>query len=93
MVSVAEIAGGMRSGERRSVGRLLTSLHIFPVNERVGWRAAELMGTYRRSHSGIGLADFLVAATADVAGLELATLNVRHFPMFAGLEPPFAVRP
>lgn len=91
VVSVAEIAGGMRSAERREVARLLSSLHIFPVTERVGWRAAELMRTYRRSHSGIGLGDFLVAATAEVDGLELATLNVRHFPMFPGLEPPFAV--
>ncbi|MBV8928306.1 MAG: VapC toxin family PIN domain ribonuclease, partial [Mycobacteriaceae bacterium] len=38
----------------------------------------------------IGLGDYLVAATADVKGLELATLNVRHFPMYENLQPPFA---
>jgi predicted nucleic acid-binding protein len=89
VVSVAEVAGGMRSEERREVGRLLSSLQIWTVDERVAWRAAELMRAHRRSHSGIGLRDYLVAATALTEGLELATLNVRHFPMFVGLTPPF----
>jgi predicted nucleic acid-binding protein len=88
-VSVVEVAGGMRSQERREVGRLFASLRTFPVNERVAWRAAELMRTYRRSHTGIGLGDYLVAATAETEGCELATLNVRHYPMFARLRPPF----
>jgi predicted nucleic acid-binding protein len=43
----------------------------------------------RRSRRGIGLGDYLVAATADVRGLDLATLNVKHFPMFKGLRPAF----
>ena len=88
-VSVVEVAGGMRSHERREVGRLFASLRTFPVNDRVAWRAAELMRTYRRSHAGIGLRDYLVAGTVEVEGCELATLNVRHFPMFEGLQPPF----
>jgi predicted nucleic acid-binding protein len=27
---------------------------------------------------GIGIADYLIAGTADIRGLQLATLNVRH---------------
>jgi len=46
--------------------------------------AADLMRRYRRSNPGIGLGDYLEAATALVEGLELATLNVRHIPMIAG---------
>jgi predicted nucleic acid-binding protein len=68
VVSIAEIAGGMRSGERLEVTRLLGS-----------------------SHAAIGTADYLIAACAEVHGCELATLNVEHFPMFDGLEPPFAL--
>ena len=30
-----------------------------------------------------------IAATALDLGLDLATLNVKHFPMFRGLRPPF----
>lgn len=88
-VSIVEVAGGMRSQERHQVTRLLSSLEIFAVSERVGWKAAELMRTYRRSHSGIGLDDFLIAATVVTEGLQLATLNVRHFPMFPELHVPF----
>jgi predicted nucleic acid-binding protein len=91
VVSMTEVAGGMRSGERREVSRLLASLRAFPVTERAAWRAAEFMRQYRRSHQGIGLGDYLIAATADVEGLDLATLNVRHFPMIKDLQVPFRV--
>lgn len=91
VVSVAEITGGMRSGERRAVTRLLDSLQALPVNRAVAWRAGELRQAYHRSHHTIGTADYLIAATALVTGCELATLNVRHFPMIEGLEPPFTV--
>lgn len=90
-VSVTEVAGGMRSHEKRQVTRLLASLDIFPVSEHVSWKAAELMRSYRQSHSGIGLGDYLIAATVATEGLQLATLNTRHFPMFADLEAPFEV--
>jgi predicted nucleic acid-binding protein len=31
----------------------------------------------------------VIAATAEQLGLPLATLNVRHFPMFPELEPAY----
>jgi len=49
------------------------------------------MRTWRRSHSGIGTSDYLIAATALELGMDLATLNVRHYPMFPDLTPPFTV--
>jgi predicted nucleic acid-binding protein len=89
VVSVTEIAGGMRSPERREVIRLLGSMQRFEVTEQVAWRASTLMQQYRRSHSGIGLGDYLIAATALTEGLELASLNIRHYPMFKGLARAF----
>jgi len=89
VVSIAELTGGMRPAERREVWSLLGSLRAEPVTELVARRAGELMRQYRRSHSGAGIADYLIAATADLRGQQLATLNVRHFPMFADLRPPF----
>ena len=47
------------------------------------------MHEYRRSHAGIGPGDYLIAATALAGGLELATLNIRHYPMYPGLTRPF----
>ena len=90
-MSVTEITGGMRSSERSEVWRLINSLHVEDVSEMVARRAGELMREYRRSHPGIGLGDYFIAATADVKGLDLATLNVRHYPMFKGLRSPFTL--
>jgi predicted nucleic acid-binding protein len=90
VVTIAEISGGMRSGERRAVTRLLDSFQAVPVNRAIAWRAGELRRTYHRSHHTIGTADYLIAATALVTGYELATLNVRHFPMIEDLTPPFS---
>lgn len=90
VVSVAEITGGMRSGERREVWELLSTIPVKPVIEPIGRRAGQLMREYRRSHSGIGIADYLIAATVEHHGALLATLNVRHFPMLPDLQPPFA---
>lgn len=48
----------------------------FSVPDMIAPRVRELR---RRSHSAIGLVDFLIAATALVDGLEYATLNVNIF--------------
>ena len=90
-VSIVELIGGMRTVGRREVWRLLASFRVEPATEMVARRAGDMMRRYRRSHNRIGLGDYLIAATAEVQGLELATLNVRHFPMFEGLQPPFAI--
>lgn len=87
----AEIIGEMRSPERREVSRLLQSMRPLPVTDMIAHRAGELRRRYRRSHASMGLVDNLIAATALVHGLELATLNVKHFPMFASLAPPFEI--
>jgi predicted nucleic acid-binding protein len=39
--------------------------------------------------AAIGVADLLIAAAAERLGLPLATLDVRHYPMFEGLEPAY----
>lgn len=93
VVSTTELIGGMRSAERREVWRLLASFRVEPVTEIIARRAGDMMRKYRRSHHAIGLGDYLIAATADVKGLQLATLNVRHFPMLKHLRPPFAGTP
>ncbi|MCV7125031.1 type II toxin-antitoxin system VapC family toxin [Mycobacterium lacus] len=93
VVSIAELIGGMRTVERREVWRLLASFRAEPVTEIIARRAGDMMRRYRLSHNRIGLGDYLIAATADVEGLQLATLNVRHFPMLRPLQPPFATTP
>lgn len=91
VVSIAELVGGMRSAERREAWQLLASFRAEPATEIIARQAGDFRRQYRRSHAGIGLGDYLIAATAEVKGYQLATLNVRHFPMFKGLRPPFNV--
>ena len=88
-VTVAEITGGMRADERRETWRLLAAFRVESVTDGIARLAGGLRREYRASHSGIGIADYLIAATATVLGYELATLNVRRFPMFAELAAPF----
>lgn len=84
-----EIEGGMRTGERRAVAALWGVIRLLPVTDEVARRAAEHLRTFRRSHTGIDLVDYAVAATAELHGADLATLNVKHFPMFPGLAAPW----
>ncbi len=44
--------------------------------------------TWRRSHL-LATTDLVVAATAQEFGAHLATSNIKHFPMFDGLVPPY----
>lgn len=89
VISRTEIEGGMRSGERRDVGLLFEGLRLLPVTDAVARRAGRHLRRFRRSHPGIDLADYLIAATAEEAGTTLVTLNVKYFPMVAGLRPPW----
>jgi predicted nucleic acid-binding protein len=50
-----------------------------------GEPGSRLIQEYRRSHSGIGLGDHLIVASALTEGLELAPLNTRHYPVFSDL--------
>lgn len=87
-VTRAEVLRGARSGERRLIRGAFGQLRWFPVEEEVAARAGELGRRFRRSHD-LAVTDLLIAATAEVHGLPLATSDVRHFPMFAGLQPPY----
>ena len=81
----------MRSAARCEVWRLFDAGHVEPVTDLVARRAGTLRPAHRRAHAAIGLGDYLIAATVDIGGLELATLNVKHFPMVKRLRAPFAV--
>jgi len=88
-ITRVEVLRGVRSGERRLTERLLGTLGWIALDESIARRAGELGRRWRASHRGLATADLVIAATAQEHGLSLATANVRHFPMFQGLEPPY----
>jgi predicted nucleic acid-binding protein len=84
-----ELSIGMRRSERRRTDALVAALRWLPVDAAIADEADALARRYGSSHSGIDAVDYCVAASARVHDLELWTLNVRHFPMFAKLEAPW----
>lgn len=88
-ISRIEVLQGLRSAERKAAERLFSLFAWVPVTEAVARRAGELGRRWRRSHPGIGVADLAIAATAEGIDAALATRNVKHFPMFKNLHPPY----
>ncbi len=89
-VTRVEVMRGLRSAERTNAEQLLQAFRWVSVDEPIARRAGELGRRWDRQRPGISLADLVVAATAQQLDAELATTNVRHFPMFEGLQPPYA---
>lgn len=89
VLSRTELEGGMRSSERADVARLFSVMQLVPVSDAIAARAGEHLRKYRRSHQGIDLVDFIIAASTEAHQAELITLNVKHFPMVRGLKRPW----
>ena len=84
-----ELLSGARERELGVIERFCSALSWLPVSADVSRTAGSLARRYRASFSGIDDVDYLIAASAIVADADLLTTNVRHYPMFAGLEPPY----
>lgn len=88
-VTRVEIIRGLRSRERAFADRMFAEIRWCPVDEDVARLAGELGREVRAGHRNLGTVDLMVAATAQLLGLPLATSNVKHFPMFPRLKPPY----
>ncbi len=88
-IVIAELYAGVKGDTERTVLDNFVSLfRVVPLNAEI----AKIGGLYRRDYGkshGVGLADAILAATAEAEGAELRTLNVKHYPMFSGLEPAY----
>lgn len=84
-----ELLAGIREKELGAFEHFASALHWAEVTEDVARVGGRLARRYRKSHSGIGAVDYLIAATAIVLDAELVTTNVRHFPMFTALKAPY----
>ncbi|MGQ0486077.1 MAG: type II toxin-antitoxin system VapC family toxin [Hyphomicrobiales bacterium] len=88
-MTVAELYGGIREGvERQTLDRVLTGCEPVPIDDMVAEKGGLMFRKFSRSH-GVGLADALIAACADVVSAQLVTHNRRHFPMLAEVLVPY----
>ncbi|MBA2414503.1 MAG: type II toxin-antitoxin system VapC family toxin [Geodermatophilaceae bacterium] len=85
-----ELLSGVRPAEQDALEALFSVFAWVPVTEDACRHAGAFARTYRRSHSGIGVVDYLLAGTAQTLGADLVTTNVRHFPMFDDLRAPYS---
>lgn len=79
-VSVAEIFAGVRKSEERQVENLFLVLEPLSLSPAMGRKAGQYLRAYSRSH-GVELADAFLAAAAHSEGMQLWTLNRKHYPM------------
>jgi predicted nucleic acid-binding protein len=80
-VSVAELFAGVRGeAEEESLDRFLQAFTLVAPDLAIARRAGLFRREFGKSH-GTGLADALIAASAQAAGSVLVTFNRRHFPM------------
>jgi len=84
-----EVLAGMRPAEEDATRLLLSTLAWHPVDADVAENAGSLGRRWLPTHHTIDSADLAIAATAIRTGSELLTRNVRHFPMFSGLQAPY----
>lgn len=84
-----ELLAGVRDPGRPALESFCTSVSWVPVDESIAREGGELARRYRPSYAGIDDLDYLIAATALTLDAELLTTNVKHFPMFSGLQPAY----
>jgi predicted nucleic acid-binding protein len=89
VISLTELYLGIRrQREERDLVELERLVPTLPIDRDIAVRAGVFVRHYGPGHS-VEIPDALIAATAEHHGLRLATLNVKHFPMFPRLKPAF----
>ena len=88
-VTVAELYAGVRDGaERTALDGLIATVNVIPLDAAMAARGGLIRRDYAKSH-GVGIADALIAATAEASGAMLVTLNRKHFSMLASVHVPY----
>ena len=88
-IVVAELCAGVKGDAEQAVLDDFVSLfRVVPVSTKIAKAGGLYKRDYGKSH-GVGLADAILAATAEAEEAELKTLNRKHYPMLKGLRPAY----
>lgn len=88
-VTIAELYAGVREGkERKILDDLVENLTVISITSKIAVNGGLFRRDYFKSH-GVGLADAIIAATAEAESAVLVTLNEKHFPMLAKVFVPY----
>jgi predicted nucleic acid-binding protein len=86
VITKLEIGVGIGKGQRDFWNSVFDKLTILPLTEAETDKACEIIQTLRKSNKIIGLQDILIASTAIVNGLTIATLNLKDFERIPELK-------
>lgn len=88
-IVIAELYAGVKDGKEKLVlDDFVAMFRIIPVTQQIAISGGLYRRDFGRSHH-IGLADAILAATADAMNAEIKTLNIKHYPMFKKLKPAY----
>ena len=86
VITAAEILAGCHDQtEQRRAEREPATYSTLWIDEEISQSAIELYSRYHLSH-GVGFLDCLIAASAIKHGLQLATVNLKHFAPIPHLQ-------
>ena len=89
-ITVAELYSGVRSvEEERALDQFLLAFQVVDIDRQIAKAAGRYRQQFSKSH-GTGLADALIAASAEARHAILISLNKRHFPMAKGMKVPYS---
>jgi len=88
-IVVAELYAGVKGdAEQAALDDFVSLFRVASVNAEIAKAGGLYKRNYGKSH-GVGLADAILAATAEIENAELKTLNIKHYPMLEGLWPAY----
>jgi len=88
-IVVAELYAGVKGeAEQAALDDLVSLFRVVPVTVEIARRGGLLRRDFGKSHN-VGLADAILAATAEIENADLSTLNVKHYPMLTRLKPAY----
>ena len=86
VITVVELYAGVRNmRDKGAIKGLSEYFVVMDINRDIATKAGLWKKDYHKSHNVL-LPDALIAATAGYYGLELKTLNIKHYPMIEGLS-------
>ena len=88
-IVVAELYAGVKGdAEEAALENFISLFRVIPVSAEIAKAGGLYKRDYGKSH-GVGMADAILAATAQAENAELKTLNTKHYPMLKGLRPAY----
>lgn len=80
VLSVFELTAGMRDREKAATMNFISACKVLEVVPEMAAKGGELYRKYRAKGITLAPLDCLIAATALVKDLKVATRNVKHYP-------------